>query len=137
LHQTLRELKHVEEMLLRSSPSRQLKESQVEFKRLEEEFRRVILYKIERFSSHLPEIQKSFTQNIYFMLQQKEQHLEYFFKKMKMNDPQLQCRKGWAQVSQSGQPIELDILEADQKFVLEDGSVKIEAVCLNKKVYSS
>jgi len=92
---------------------------------------------MERFSSQLPEVQKSFTQNIYFMLQQKEQHLEYFIKKMKMSDPQLQCSKGWAQVSQAGQPIELDILEVDQKFVLEDASVKIEAVCLSKKAYSS
>jgi len=136
LHQTLRELKHVEEMLLRSSPSRQLKESQVEFKRLEEEFGRVIQYKIERFSSRLPEVQKSLSQNIHFMLQQKEQHLEYFIKKMKMSDPQLQCRKGWAQVSQVGQPIELDILKVDQKFVIEDASVKIEAICVSKKVYS-
>jgi exodeoxyribonuclease VII large subunit len=137
LHQVLRELKHVEEIFLRSSPSRQLKESQIEFKRLEEEFGRVIQYKIERFSSRLPEVQKSLSQNIHFMLQQKEQHLEYLMKKMEMNNPQLQCRKGWAQVSQDGQPIELDILEVDQKFVLEDASVKIEAVCLSKKVYSS
>ena len=85
----------------------------------------------------MPEVKKHFTQNIHFILQQKEQHLEYLIKKMKMSDPQLQCRKGWAQVSQDGQPIELDILEVDQKFVLEDASVKIEAVCLSKKVYSS
>ncbi len=52
-----------------------------------------------------------------------------------MSDPQLQCRKGWAQVSQAGQPIELDILEVDQKFVLEDAAVKIEAVCLKKESY--
>jgi len=135
LHQILRELKHVEEIFLRSSPSRQLKESQIEFKRLEEEFGRVIQYKIERFSSRLPEVQKSLSQNIHFMLQQKEQHLEYLMKKMEMNNPQLQCRKGWAQVSQDGQPIELDILEVDQKFILEDASVKIEAVCLHKQIY--
>ncbi len=135
LQQTLRELKHVEEMLVRSSPLRQLNESQVEFKRLEEEFGRVIQYKIERFSSYLPEVQKSFTQNIHFILQQKEQHLEYLIKKTNMSDPQLQCRKGWAQVSQDGQPIELNILQVDQKFVLEDASVKIEAVCLEKHIY--
>lgn len=137
LHQNLRELKHIEEMLLRSSPSRQLKESQVEFQRLAEEFVRVVGHKIEHFSSRLPEIQKSFTQNIQFIVQQKEQHLEYIIKKTNMSDPQLQCRKGWAQVSQGGQPVDLNILEVDQIFVLEDASVKIEAVCLNKKVYAS
>ncbi len=54
-----------------------------------------------------------------------------------MSDPQLQCRKGWAQVSQDGEPITLDILKVDQTFVIEDASIKIEAVCLSKKVYSS
>ncbi len=137
LHQNLRELKHIEEMLFRSSPSRQLHESQVEFKRLAEEFKRVVRHKIEHFSSRLPEVQKNFTQNIHFIIQQKEQHLEYLIKKINMSDPQLQCQKGWAQVSQDGQPVALNILEVDQKFVLEDASVKIEAVCLSKKVYSS
>ena len=137
LHQSLQELKHVEEILLRASPSRQLKESKVEFKRLEEEFGRVMQYKIEHFSSRLPEVQKRFTQNIHFMLQQKEQHLEYILKKVKMSDPQLQCRKGWAQVSCNDVPMSLDMLEVDEKFILEDASVKVEALCLSKKVYNS
>lgn len=137
LHQNLQELKHAEEMFLRSSPSRQLRESQAKFKRLAEEFMRVVRHKIEYFSSRLPEVQKHFAQNIHFIVQQKEQHLEYLIKKTNMSDPQLQCRKGWAQVSQNGQAVELNSLEVDQKFVLEDASVKIEAVCLSKKVYSS
>ncbi len=131
------ELKHIEEMILRSSPSRQLKESQVEFKRLEEEFKRTIQYKMEQFSSSLPVVQKRFTQNIYFFLQQKEQYLEYVSKKMQMNNPKLQYRKGWAQISQNGLPMELDILEVEQKFILEDTYVQIEALCLSKKVHSS
>ena len=133
LYQSLQELKHVEEILLRSSPSRQLKESQLEFKRLEEEFRRVMQYTMKRYILRLPELQKSFVQNIHFTVQQKEQHLEYLGKKITMNDPQLQYRKGWAQVSQNGKPIELGILEVDQNFFLEDTSVKLEVVCLNKK----
>ncbi len=135
LHQVLRELKHVEEIFLRSSPSRQLKESQIEFKRLEEEFGRVIQYKIERFSSRLPEVQKSLSQNIHFMLQQKEQHLEYLMKKMEMNNPQLQCKKGWAQVLSNGKTITLNELRVNDTFTVEDASVKIEAVCLEKKLY--
>ncbi len=135
LHQAVGELGHVEEILLRSSPLRQLKESQVKMKRLEEEFGRVIQYKIEYFSLSLPEIQKNFTQNIYFILQQKEQYVEYFLKKIKMDDPKLQYRKGWAKISHNGKSIELNMLKKDQTFILEDTFIKIEALCLNKKVF--
>ncbi len=133
LYQTLQELKHTEEMLLRSSPLRQLRDSQVEFKRLEEEFGRVMEHKIERYSSYLPQLQKSFTQNIHFVLQQKEQYLEYVDKKIKMSDPKTEYQKGWAQISRNSKVINLDMLQINEKFSLEDASVKIEAVCLERR----
>ncbi len=132
LHHLLRELKHTEEILLRSSPSRQLKEIQTEFTRLEDEFKRVIEYKLERFSSSLPVIYKSYTQNMLFIVEQKGQYLEYMHKKLTMNDPKLQCRKGWAQTSVEGKAIELSMLEVNQKFMIQDASTQIEALCLRK-----
>jgi exodeoxyribonuclease VII large subunit len=132
LHHLLRELKHTEEILLRSSPSRQLKEIQTEFTRLEDEFKRVIEYRLERFSSSLPVIYKSYTQNMLFIVEQKSQYLEYMHKKLTMNDPKLQCRKGWAQTSVEGKAIELSMLEVNQKFMIQDASTQIEALCLRK-----
>ena len=127
-----RELKHTEEILLRSSPGRQLKEIQMEFVRLEDEFKRVVVYKLERFSASLPEMYKNHTQNMVFILEQKSQYLEYIDKKLKMNDPKLQCRKGWAQTSIDGKIIELSELNVNQKFIIEDASTQIEALCLSK-----
>jgi len=132
LHHLVRELRHTEEILLRSSPTRQLKERQVEFARLEDEFKRVMQYKLERLSSSLPEIHKSYMQNIVFILEQKSQYLEYMNKKITMNDPRLQCRKGWAQISMEGKTMELSALEVNQKFMIEDASTQIEALCLSK-----
>ena len=128
----IRELKHTEEILLRSSPSRKLNEKQVEFTCLEDEFKRVIAYKLERFSSLLPEISKNYTQNILFILEQKSQYLEYMDKKLRMNDPKLQYRTGWAQTSVEGKIIELSMLEVNQKFIIEDASTRVEALCLSK-----
>ena len=130
IHHAQRELKHMEEILLRYSPSRRLQEAEVKFKHLEEEYRRVIQYRVERFSEQLPAVQKSFLQNIHFILQQKEQYLDYVSKKIKMSDPKLQCRKGWAQISRNNIPVDLDMLEENERFILEDASVKIEALCL-------
>jgi len=132
LQQLTRELRHTEEILLRSSPSRQLKETYAKFERLEDEFKRVILYKLERFTSLLPEIQKNYRQNMQFILEQKSQYLEYIGKKMTMNDPKLQCHKGWGKISQEGKSIELSALEVNQKFIIEDASTKVEALCLSK-----
>ena len=132
LQHLVRELKHTEEILLRSSPSRQLKEIQVEFIRLEEEFKRVLTYKLEHFSSSLPEMVKKYSQNMVFILEQKSQYLEYISKKLTMNDPKLQCRKGWAQISVEDKTIELSEVEVDQTFVVQDAETRIEAVCLSK-----
>jgi exodeoxyribonuclease VII large subunit len=135
IHQITQTLKHVEEMFMRSSPSRRLEESHTEFKRLEEEFQRVIAYKMERFAVQLPNLKNNFKQNIHFILQQKEQYLKYLLKKIEMNDPKLQCKKGWAQVLHNGEAIELNILKKNDLFTIEDASVKIEARCLTKKTY--
>jgi len=128
-------VKYVEALLTRSSPSRRLQESQAEFQRIEAEFKRVIRYKLERFSAEIPNVLQSFEQNIHFILQQKEQHLEYVLKKMQMSDPRLQCKSGWAQVLVNDRSIALEAIEVNETFVLEDASVKIEAVCVDKRKY--
>jgi exodeoxyribonuclease VII large subunit len=131
--QSIQELKHLEELLHRSSPLRRLEESNIEFKRMEEEFKRMILYKMEHFESLLPGLRERFKQTVKMTLQQQEQHLEYLEKKMQMSDPRLQCRTGWAQVSQNGKPVVLQMINQEDQFTLEDAFTKIEAVCIGKQ----
>ena len=130
-------LKHSEENLLRNSPLRKLEEANIKFIELHKEFQRKLSSKLEQFRSRLPALKQSFQQNIVFLLQQKEQHLRYTHKKMEMSDPKLQCCKGWAQVSLDGKSLALEALEKNQKFTLEDSLVKIEAVCIDKKVLNA
>lgn len=130
LQRLLRELRHAEEILLRNSPTRQLNDAHIKFTRLEDEFKRAVRYKLERMSSYLPEMYKNYRQSMVFILEQKNQYLEYMHKKLMMNDPKLQCRKGWAQVSFEGKAIELGMLEVNQKFMIQDASTQIEALCL-------
>ena len=133
LAQSMRELRHMEEMLQRTSPLRKLEESKIEFKRIEEEFKRLISYKMERFELALPNLKNTFSQTVHFILQQKEQHLDYVQKKFQMSDPHLQCRTGWAQVSRKGKSITLDAIEKNETFTLEDAQTKIEAICIDKQ----
>jgi exodeoxyribonuclease VII large subunit len=135
LSKSTQALKHLEEILLRSSPLHKLRESALRFSRLEEEFKRVVEYKLEHFETSLPQIKKSLEQNLHFVLQQKEQHLDYINKKMKMNNPKLQCKKGWVQLVVNEKIASLDELEVEQNFVIENESIKVRAVCLEKKLY--
>jgi len=127
-----KEIQHSEELLKRSSPKRKLVEIQTEYHRLENEFSRVINYKLERFTVSLPEIKKHYTQAFSFSLIQKVQYLELMHKKLSMNNPKNKCRIGWAQTSSKGKMIALSSLEINQKFILEDEFTKIEALCLSK-----
>jgi len=135
LQQSEQSLKHIEEMLLRSSPVRRVLEFQNAFSRLEDEFQRVMYYKMESFETRLPMLKKSFHQNIAFILQKKEQQLDHLIKKTEMSDPRSQCKKGWAQISVKGEPVPLCAVQENEHFTLEDASVKIEAICLSKENY--
>jgi len=134
LLQAVREVKYAEEFLYRSSPLQRLEKTTMEFRQIEEELKRMIIYKIERFGSSLPGLRETFTQTVQMIFQQKEQYLEYLVKKIQMNDPRLQCRMGWAQVSQKGKAVELKMIDKGVYFTLEDTSTKIKAVCIDKKV---
>ncbi len=92
----------------------------------------LVEYKLERLSSNIPGLVKNYRQSFAFTLQQKEQHLEYLQKKLTMSDPKLQYRKGWGQVSMEGKTVELNAIEVDQKFIIDDTTVRIEALCLHK-----
>ena len=127
-----RELKHTEEILLRSSPSKQLLVIEDKFVHLEAELGKVMEYKLSRLTSVLPQIQSNFRQAIAFIVEQKSQYVKYMEQKHLMNDPKLQCHKGWSQTSVEGKLVELNDLEINQKFILQDASTRIEAQCLAK-----
>lgn len=133
LYQFQETLQHARQILLNVSPKRRLQDSQVTFNRLQEEFRRSMKSHLEQFGSLLPELQKNLIQNMRFVLLHKQQYLEFHAKKMKMNDPRLQCKKGWAQVSSNRQSIELQSLEPEQVFEIADITTKITAICKEKK----
>jgi len=133
IRQSEQTLKHLEESLLRASPLRKLEESNNKFIQLQKEFQRLLDYKLEQFELQLPAVKQSFEQNLSFVFQQKEQYLEYMRKKIKMNDPKLQCKKGWVQVAFHGKPVTLDNIGVNEKFTLTDAFVKMEAICLKKK----
>jgi len=132
IHQLIQRLNHLEALLLRSSPTRKLQEISTEFIRLEDEFKRVMAYKLQRYEGMVPALKKQYHQTISFVIEKKQQHLMFMEQKIVMNNPKLQCRDGWAKISVDGKITALSQLQKNQKFILEDAFTKIEALCLNK-----
>ena len=121
------------ELILRSSPVRRLEEVGKQYEELKRAYQRAVNRTFEKKLSLLPEREKNFSLNMTFALQNKIELLGYLAKRFELIDPKKQYKKGWAQVSSRGTAISLDRLEEDQKFILEDHTARVEALCLNKK----
>jgi len=126
-------LTHSEEMFLRASPSSKLTEVTHRFMQLKDEFKRNMDYKVERFSVQLPEVKRHYGQAIALRLQDKQHYLDVINEKLKMSNPKLQCHKGWAQVSYAGKTVMLEDIGVGEQFILEDDTMQIEALCVDKK----
>jgi len=133
--QNIQLLKHIEDMIQQNSPLKKLIESQRKFIYLQDEFKRVIDYKIDQFSTEPLNIKSKFRQNIDFILQKKEQDIIYYTKRVELNNPKLNVKKGWVQVVLDGKITDLLELQIDDKFTLENTVLKIEAAVLDKKLY--
>ncbi|HHD78037.1 MAG TPA: exodeoxyribonuclease VII large subunit [Epsilonproteobacteria bacterium] len=132
LQRKTREVNHVEELVLSTSPLRKLMEIVEKFNIQKQEFKRILTYKIESFSSQLPEIHARYKEQISLQIQRKEQYLSVITQKFKMHNPTLQCHDGWAQISYMGKKVPLKRVEIDKKFILDDGQIRVEALCLSK-----
>jgi exodeoxyribonuclease VII large subunit len=124
------QLQHSKALLLQNAPQRKLREMEYAFVRLQEELTRTMRYRLEQYSVLPQQLYREFGQSISFVLRNKQQQAESLHDKMRMSDPRLQCRSGWAQVSKAGKRVSLDRIGINEHFTIEDASVRIEAVCL-------
>jgi len=129
----IQQLKHMEALLKQQAPTRKLQEIEQAFERLHQEYARTLRYKLEQYIMQLQPLRDRFEQSMAMVLHQKEQQAGYLYEKMKMSDPRLQCKEGWAQVSYQKRPVSLSKIEPKMQFVLEDAKTRLEAVCLSKK----
>ncbi len=133
LTRKIQHLQHVEALLLQNAPTRKLQEMTERFERLQQEYTRTIHYKLDQYGAVLTPLKNHLRQSMKMVLQQKTQQADYLEEKMKMSDPRLQCKEGWAQISYEGKPVPLKMIEPEMTFILEDANYSIEARCLSKK----
>ena len=103
-----------------------------EFKNLEEEFQRVMEYKLTQFEAKVSPLPQLLQENFEYALKVRTQSLNSLEQKMKLYDPKLKQKDGWAEVVLDGKRVPLKNIEKDDRFILTDTTVKLEVVCLNK-----
>ena len=104
------ETEHRLNMLSKVSPKRKLELSEEAFLQRREEFGRSMGY----------------------ILQKKQENLAFMQRTLEMNNPKNTLQKGWSQTSIEGKRVALSVIKSKQKFVLEDGFSKIEALCIKE-----
>ena len=121
-----------EEELRRFSITARLKQLLEEFSRAEEEYRRIINYKLIQFSSAPPQLQKILDQQIIFILEQKARQSTVLEQQYLSNNPRKRAKEGWAKVSVNGKSTRLKSIMPGMNLTLEDADTKIEALCTLK-----
>jgi len=132
LHQQIKEkevaLQYLESRLLQIAPTRKLDFLQQQFKDVGVQLNQVMGYKVEQYALQLPKLQTQLEQNLSFVLREKEQVFEFIKEKFMLHNPKLKSKKGWAEVTQDGQKIELESLKVQERFSISDAKTKVEAV---------
>ncbi|MCF6206661.1 MAG: exodeoxyribonuclease VII large subunit [Sulfurovum sp.] len=126
-------LQHSETLLMQHAPFKKLQELHNTFRRIEDEFTRTVRYKIEQYALLPRQLKQQLSQSMAFMLKNKAQQVEYLYEKIKLSDPALQYKPGWAQVSKGGRAVTLNMIQKDDRFTVEDEYVRIDAVCIEIK----
>jgi exodeoxyribonuclease VII large subunit len=126
-------LKALSDEFQRQSVSRKIAMVAKEFENLEDEFKRVVNYKLTQFESMVTPLPLQLKDNIDYALQLKAQNLNSLEQKMKLYDPKLKQKEGWAEVVLDGKRVELKKIEKDDSFMLMDTNVKLEVKCINKE----
>jgi exodeoxyribonuclease VII large subunit len=119
--------------LQRQSVSRKVMMVEKEFKNLKDEFQRVIDYKITQFESKISPLSGQLKENLEYALQVKMQNLRSLEEKMKLYDPKLKQKEGWAEVLLEGKRVVLSKIKKDEIFTLTDTQTKLEVRCTKKE----
>ena len=126
-------LKALTEEFQRQSVSSKISMVEKEFENLEDEFKRVMSYKFSQYEAKIMPLPLQLKEKMDYALQVKEGNLSSLEQKMKLYDPKLKQKEGWAEVIFDGKRVDLSKIKKDDNFVIMDTKVKLEVKCIIKE----
>jgi len=132
LQTKIAQVEHLKERLYNASPTQKIKAIEEQFAQQKELFTRTVQYKIQNLQGLLPSIYAHYVQQKEFVLQKKSQSLHTLEEQLKLYNPKLKSKEGWAQISYQDKVRSLKDIEKGEKFILEDEFVRMQVLCLDK-----
>jgi len=133
LYDKKQKIHHQEEMMLRLSPKQRLLRIESSFGGLLKQYAQVIEYKMDTFVQKPIKLMENLQYSMGLLLKQKGEYLNGLEQRFVLQNPKLQTKEGWAQVSQNHKKIALESLREKDIFVLSDANIVIEAEVLRKE----
>jgi len=126
-------LKALSEEFQRQSVSRKISMVEKEFETLEDDFQRVMKYKVSQFEGKISPFAGQLKESFEYALQIKTQITNSLEQKIRLYDPKLKQKEGWGEVILNGKRVLLSTIKTDEKFTIIDTETKLEVLCLNKE----
>ncbi|RUM72371.1 MAG: exodeoxyribonuclease VII large subunit, partial [Sulfurovum sp.] len=137
LQTKIAQVEHIKERLYNASPTQKIKAIEEQFAQQKELFTRTVQYKIQNLQGLLPSIYAHYVQQKEFVLQKKSQSLHTLEEQLKLYNPKLKSKEGWAEVLVEHKRTALKNLKKDEIFELQDAEVKVEAKVLSVASYKA
>jgi exodeoxyribonuclease VII large subunit len=126
-------LEHLKSSFLQHSVEKKLAQKQEEIQRVKEQFRASINFKIEGFDRELKQTKQRFPHAIDSVINLAQNQVMHLQKMLESNHPKLKTKKGFAQISQNSQVVDIASLEVDDEFDAQSESVVVRAKVIKKE----
>jgi exodeoxyribonuclease VII large subunit len=125
-----RDLNSLSQELQRQSISKKIALVEREFANLQDEFRRVIEYRVSQYETKLTPLYQQLKDNMEYVLQRRIGKLSAIEQQMRLNNPKLKQKDGWAEIVLNGKRVKLSTIKRGDRFMLVDVESRIEVKAL-------
>ncbi len=127
------ELTHLKNSFAQHSVDKKLAQREEEIKQLKENFSQTMAFKMQGYERNMSNIAQRLPQAVESQLNLAQNQLLNLQKTLESNNPKFKSKKGFAQLSQNAQVIDIDSLSVGDEFEAQSASVVIKAKVLTKE----
>lgn len=133
IHNSSQQLEHLKLSYAQHSVEKKLSQKLQEIQQVKEGYSQSINFKFQGFKRELLQVESAFPQAVDNALRVAQQQLTSLQKMLESNHPKYKAKKGFAQISQDRQVVDISLLNKDDIFEAQSDSVIITAKVINKK----
>ena len=127
------ELEHLKSSFMQHSVEKKLEQNKQEIQRVKEQFDTAIEFKIQHFTKEILQTKQRYPQAIQSVLSLAKNQVLHIQKMLESNHPKLKTKKGFAQISQNSQVLDIATLDIGDVFEAQSDNLVISAKVLKKE----